>query len=57
MMMSMVVRIKCNKYPVICKLFENLLEILYIDVLNTVQGVPNEHLGFLKKVCKSQVSR
>ena len=47
MVMSMIVGMKCNKYPGICKW--NFLEILYINVLNTVKRVYNRYLRFLKK--------
>ena len=49
MMMSMIVGMKRNKYPVICKELENFCEILYITLLNS-QSVHNGHLRFLKKV-------
>ena len=44
--------VKCNQYPSICKQFETFLEILYINLLNTVKRVHNghRHLRFLKKV-------
>ena len=49
MMMSMIVGMKCNKYPIISKYLNDLLEILYINLLNTVKRFHNGHLRFLKK--------
>ena len=49
MMVLMIVGIKCNKYPGICKYFENFIEIFYINLPNTVKPVRNRHLQFLKK--------
>ena len=35
--MSMIIVMKCNKYPAICKQFENILEILKINLINAIQ--------------------
>ena len=49
MMMLIIVGMKCNKYPGICKYFENFIEIFYINLPNTVKSVHNRRLRFLKK--------
>ena len=49
MMMSMIIEIKCNKCPGICKQFQNFSEILYINLLNIVKLVHNRHRRFVKK--------
>ena len=43
MMMTMMIEIKYNKCPGICKQFENFSETLYLNLLNTVKLVHNRH--------------
>ena len=49
MMISMIIGMKCNKCLGICQWFGSSLEIICINLLNTVKLVRNRHLRFLKK--------
>ena len=49
MIMSVIVGMKYNKCPGICKQFKIFREILHINLLYTVKFVRNRHLRFLKK--------
>ena len=49
MMMSMIIGRKCNKCPGIYQKFERFLEIICINLLNSVKLARNGHMRFLKK--------